>query len=970
MISLISIDISAQDFLKTSEKQKHWVDSVYNSMNIDEKIAQLFMLAAYSNRDSLHTNKILNLIKKYKIGGLIFFQGTPVKQAKLTNLYQSKSKTPLMISIDAEWGLRMRLDSTIKYPFQMSLGAIRNDSLIYKMGADIANQLKRLGVHVNLAPVVDINNNPRNPVINYRSFGEDKYNVSKKSYFYMKGMQDNNILTSAKHFPGHGDTDFDSHYTLPVIKHSKLRIDTLELFPYYELINKGLSGVMIAHLEIPSLDTTKNLASTLSKPIVTGLLKKKLGFKGLIFTDALNMKAVTKFYKPGDLDLKALIAGNDILLFSQNIESAIKKIKNAINNKLISEHTIKEKCKKILAAKYWLKLNRLKKIDTKNLVKDLNKPTYQLTNRKLVEASITLLRNKNNIIPLQKLDTLKIASLSIGGVKNNIFQQTLNKYTKIDSYHLLKTNSETEIENLYKKLQKYNLIIISLHDLTMSSRKSFGITKQMPEIVNNILKNKKVILSVFGNAYALNEIKGIENCNGLLLTYQENKNTKDIAAQIIFGGIAAKAKLPVKVNNFFRLNDGIETKNFMRFKYTIPEELKMNSFFVEKRIDSIANAGIIKKAFPGCQILAAKDGKIFFHKTYGYHTYDSLITVKKTDIYDFASVTKITAPLTALMRLYDEKKLLLDTTFASYWTDFKKSNKKDITVREVLAHQSQLKAWIPYWKSTVKKNGKFKWRTFKKDSSKSYPLKVINGLYLHRKYYKKIYKAIKKSELLKEKKYKYSGLSFYLYPQIISNLTGIDYENYLKNVFYKPLGAYTLTFNAYKYFDKKHVIPTEFDTFFRKKQIHAYVHDEGAAMMGGISGNAGLFGKTEDLAKLMQMFLNFGFYGNQRFISETTLKEFTKCQYPKNENRRGLGFDKPLLKNKKYGSVSINTSMNSFGHSGYTGTFVWADPKNKLLFIFMSNRVYPTRNNPKIYRLNIRPSIHQVFYDALKKGIK
>ncbi len=952
------------------QEETPWADSVFKTLSPDERIAQLLHVAAYSNRDKAHIEDLANLIKKYKIGGLIFFQGGPVRQADMTNYFQSISKVPLFISIDAEWGLGMRLDSTLKFPYQMSLGAIKNDSLIFEMGREIARQCKRMGIQINFAPVADINNNPKNPVINYRSFGENKYKVTRKSLMYMKGMQAEHVLANAKHFPGHGDTDFDSHKSLPIINHSKTRLDTLELYPFKELINQGIASIMVAHLNIPALDSTPNLASTLSKPIVTGLLKEQLGFQGIIFTDALNMKGVSKFYEPGQVDVKALLAGNDALLFSEDVEKAISEIKKAIKKGLISQKEVDARCYKQLKAKEWAGLNHWQAIDTKNLIADLNNNKAKALNRKLTEASLTLLRNENNIVPLMNLEKTKIAAVSIGTGNKDVFQNRLASYTQLDNYYINKKASIEEFNKLKEQLKSYDLVICSLQDLSKFPRNKFGVTEQSIDFVNYLSENQKTIVVLFTNAYALAEFNKIDKAKALIVAYQESENTLDLSAQLIFGGIGAKGTLPVSVNKYFKEGFGLISKGGIRFNYVLPEEMGMNSEFIEHRIDSIANAAIAKGAFPGVQVLAAKDGKVFFHKTYGFYTYDSIHPVRKDNLYDFASVTKITGALPALMKLHDEGKFDLDVPFATYWPDFKKSNKKDMTVREVLAHQSGLQAWIPYWKTCKKKNGKWKRHTFKPDSSKNYPVKITDNLYLWKNYKKTIYKQIKKSPM-GEKKYKYSGLSFYLYPQIIKNITGVDFEKYVKQNFYHPLGAYTLTFNPLRFFPKEQIIPTEKDTFFRHIQIHGTVHDEGAIMMGGVSSNAGLFGKTEDLAKLVQMYLNMGTYGGKRYISDSTLHEFTRIQYPDNGNHRGLGFDKPQLAGKEeLNSCAPDASPQSFGHSGYTGTYVWADPANGLLFVFMSNRVYPTRNNRKIYTLKVRPLMHQVFYDALKKAKK
>jgi beta-N-acetylhexosaminidase len=947
-----------------------WVDSVFNTLTPDERIAQLIMVAAYSNKGIEHEVWITDLIRNYKIGGLIFFQDDPLKQAELTNFYQSQSEVPLLISMDGEWGLGMRLRGVIDFPYQMSLGAIRDDSLLYLTGAEIAAQYKRMGVHINLAPVVDINNNPENPVINFRSFGENRYNVTTKATMYMQGLQDNGILATAKHFPGHGDTDTDSHLFLPVISHSRNRLDSIELYPYRELIKKGLGAIMVAHLSIPALDSTKNLASTLSFPIVTNLLKKELDFKGLTITDAMNMKAVTGYYPPGVVDAMALVAGNDILLFTQDVPAAIEEVKKAINNGEFTREDVNKRCRKVLACKYWAGLANRTEIDTFNLLNDLNSLSSRLLNRKLTEASLTVLSNNKNFIPLKKLDTLKIASLSIYSSGITPFQDMLENYTKVKHFSWLDETSADKEKNMFDQLKEFNLIITAIVNLDQRPGKNFGISEKMRDFIRRLIENHKTIIVVFGNPYSLDKFDGIENSPGLMVTYQESRLIQEIAAQLIFGGTGASGKLPVSINEFFRSGDGIETQGGMRFNYTLPEATGMDSEVLDKNIDSIALIGIRERAFPGCQVLAARKGAVIFHKCYGYHTYKNLIPVKKTDIYDFASVTKIMGPLPALMKLYDTGNFNLDVRFSNYWPDFKRSNKSKIAVRDVLAHQARLIPWIAYWENTVKKNGKFKWFTFKRDSSLKYPVRVSKNLFIHKNYKGKIYRAIRKSPLREKNDYSYSGLSFYLYPEIIKNLTGENYENYLKQNFYQPLGAFTLTYNPYKYYPGNRIIPTENDNFFRMEQIHGDVHDEGAAMMGGVSGNAGLFGTAIDLAKLMQMYLNMGVYGGERYISEKTLKEFTRYQFPDNENRRGLGFDKPLLENSELGPEeaypAVSASKQSFGHSGYTGIFTWVDPEKNLLYIFLSNRVYPTRENQKIFDLNIRTSILQVLYDAIE----
>ena len=939
-----------------------WADSVFKTLTPEDRIAQLFMVAAYSNKDKAHVKEIKKLVDQYKIGGLIFFQGGPIRQAKLTNTYQSLAKVPLFIAIDAEWGLAMRLDSTTKFPRQMTLGAIQNDTLIYEMGAEIARQCKRLGMQINFAPVVDINNNPLNPVISNRSFGENKYNVARKAAMYMKGMQDNGVLANAKHFPGHGDTDSDSHKTLPTVKSSRDRLDTLELYPFKQLISQGLGSMMVAHLFVPSLDTTLNRASTLSKKVVTELLKDSLGFKGLVFTDALNMKGVSKFYKPGEVDVKALIAGNDVLLFPEDVPTAITEIKAAILRGDISQEEIDKRCMKILLAKQWTGLNHYQTIKIKNLYTDLNTPKAELINRKLTEASLTLLKNKNNIIPIQNLDTMRIASLSLGYKDLNLFQQTLSNYAPVKHFGIDKDAKPGVVDTILNALKKYNLVIVHLNNTNNKPDKNFGLTTQEMSIIKNLIKQSKVIVNVAANPYILEKMDSLQLADGVIMSYEDNDYSESYSAQLIFGGIAATGKLPITPSPYFTAGMGIKTQA-IRFKYTIPEELGINSKALSA-IDSLALKGIKEKLYPGCQVFVAKNGKVIYQKSFGYHTYEKTIKVKNDDLYDLASITKIAATTASLMKLMDEKKLNLDETLGFYLPQLEGSNKQNIKLREMLTHQAGLKDWIPFWMKTMEK-GEYKPGIYNKIRNDDYPMRVADNLYINKNYEDSIYKQIIESPVKESGKYLYSDLGYYFLKKIIEKQSFIPEERYVIKYFYAPLGLPTMGFKPRDRFDLDRIIPTELDTKFRKQLLHGDVHDQGAAMLGGVGGHAGLFSDANDLAVMMQLFMNKGGYGGKRYIDSTTLSECTKCQYC-TENRRAIGFDKPETNPNKESPVCHCVSYLSFGHSGFTGTLAWADPENQLVYIFLSNRVNPDATENKLSKSGLRNKIQEIIYEAVK----
>ncbi len=969
-ISFVIITASTSAQMKTPDFLKYrksaWVDSVINTLSPDERIGQLIMVAAYSNRGDEHRQEIMKVIRDHKVGGVIFFQGGPGREARLINEFQSASKVPLIMAMDAEWGLGMRLDSTISYPFQMTLGAIQDNNLIYQMGVEIARQLIRAGIHINFAPVADVNNNPDNPVINFRSFGEDKIKVSEKSTAYMKGLQDQNILATVKHFPGHGDTSTDSHFALPQINHSRQHLDSTELHPFRELIKAGVGGIMVAHLNIPSLDSS-GTASTLSRPIITDLLKNEFGFQGLVVTDAMNMRGVTFGNPPGIVDRKAILAGNDLLEFTEDVDRAIKEIRSAIRGGLISQQEIDDRCRKVLALKEWAGLRHFQPTAVRNIAEELNSPSAKLLSRKLTEASLTVIRNERYLIPVRSLDTLRIASVSIGLKGVSAFQTTLGFYTQIKNFTLPKDADKLQIDSVKVRLQDYNLIIAGVHDDGIRPLNRIDFSGEMQMFISELAKMKNTIMTVFKNPYVLNDLKDIELAACLIATYEDNVNAEELAAQLIFGGISASGRLPVTIGNKFAAGEGIAIQGGIRFGYTIPEEVGMDSHILFGRIDSIVHQALDVKAIPGCQVLVAKDRKVVMNKAYGVHDYSDTVKVSNTDLYDLASLTKISTSLAALMKLYDEGKFRLDATLANYLPKFRRSNKAEITMRDILTHQGRLMPFIPFWQNTLRRNGSYKWATVKKDSSQRFPIRLTDQMFLHRKYPEKMVKGIRKSPLRPEKKYVYSDFFFMLAPRVVQNIIHEEFSGYLQKNFYGPLGAPTITYNPLNRYPAKVVVPTEHDYFFRRGPVHGTVHDENAAMMRGVSGHAGLFANANDLAKLMQMYLDGGTYGGKRFIKETTLKEFSRTQFPENGNRRALGFDKPSLQYQGVNDVTAEgAGPNTFGHTGFTGTFAWMDPDTGLLYIFLSNRVNPTRANTRWPKLNTRTQIQQVLYDAMK----
>lgn len=947
-----------------SDSDSIWVDSVLNSLTLEQKIGQLFMVAAYSNKENNHRSEIEQLIMDYHIGGLMFMQGGPIRQVRLTNHYQSLSHLPLMIAQDAEWGVSMRIDSTLRFPWQMTLGALEDDTLIYEMGKEVARECKRLGVHINFAPVVDVNSNPHNPIINNRSFGESSQRVAHKSLMYMKGLQDAGILACAKHFPGHGDTDADSHKTLPTLLHDKQRLDSVELMPFNHLINNGLGSIMVAHLHIPSLDKTDSLAATLSKKVVGGLLKNKLSFNGLIFTDALNMKGVSQFYEPGDVDLMALLAGNDVLLFSQDVPKAVEKIKKAIDNKKITEEDISNRCRKILMAKYWFGLHNYTPIKEENIYNDLNSEQSQYLISKQFEKAITLLQNNNQLLPLKSLDTLNIAIVCVGENSTH-FEQTISKYAPNKVFYISEKNTEEERTQLLNKLLPYNLVIASIHKSNEHAWKSYHIDKETDIFLQTLALQSKLILSVFANPYSLSDLLMTYSFDGLVLGYQNSPHAQRAAAQLIFGGIGSNAKIPVS-NTHFNEGDGM-TSSPMRLKYSHPLELGIDPKTLLK-VDSIVNDAIEQEAIPGCQLLAIKDGMVFYDKSFGFHTYKKKTKVKETDLYDLASLTKIIATVPMLMRMVDNQQLDLDDPLSNFLSLADTSSKKDLSLRQILAHQSGLTSWIPFYLQTIDENNQLRDTLYSTIKTDKHFIQVANDLFLHYEYPDSILQYILNSPL-KEQTYRYSDLGFYLFKQMIEDSLSKAIDELVSTHFYSPLGMSTMGYLPLERFDSIRIVPTEFDYYFRSQLLQGYVHDMGAAMLGGVGGHAGLFSNANDLGIFMQMYLQNGNYGGERYFDERTVEEFTACQYCEDQNRRGAGFDKAALKGQEGGpACDCGPSNAAFGHSGFTGTLVWADPEEQFAYVFLSNRIHPTSDNKTLLELNVRTHIMEVFYEAIRNA--
>lgn len=934
-----------------------WVDGHYDAMTLEQKLGQLFMVLVTSDADAASVANTKTLIASEEIGGLIFSTGGPIRQARLTNQYQAIARIPLLIGMDAEWGLAMRLDSTYAFPWNMTLGAIRDSAIIEDVGYRIGMQAKRLGVQINFAPDIDVNSNPGNPIIGNRSFGEDPVNVASKGAAMIRGMQKAGILTCGKHFPGHGDTAVDSHKALPLIEAGKERLDSVELYPYKRLIRQGLSSVMVAHLSVPALEADLNRPSSLSGAVINDLLKNELGFEGLVFTDALNMNGVTNFTGEGETELEAFLAGNDMLLMPKDLHKAKERLLLAYQQGVITETRLAASVKKVLMAKYKAGLNNFSPIDPKGLYADLNSREDSLLYENAMENALTVVKNNVDLLGIKKLENKKIAYVKLGDAESDPFLDMLNNYANVTQVNA------SELATMKMKLADFNLVIIGFHKDNSNPWKPYKLSDKEQLWLHEIAaeRSSNVIFTVFAKPYALLDISSYDDVDAVVVAYQNSVVAQEKAAQLIFGAIPAKGVLPVSAHYEFPVNTSIITPPLMRLGYGIPESVGMRSASLAE-VDQLVRNGIDSLMYPGAQVLVARKGKVIYNKSFGRPTYDAEQQVTNDNLYDLASLTKILATLPALMKLEEEGRLRLNATFEELLPEFADTDLKDVTVLKALSHYGRLPAWIAFYLDTLDKDRHPSEKLYRDHPAEGFSIEVTDKLYLEDAYRDSIYARIERQSL-KSNRYRYSDIAYYVMKKYLEETYKLGLDEVVDQFLYKRLGAINTTYNPLEKFPVSRIVPTEVDNYFRYQVIQGYVHDMGAAMQGGVGGHAGLFSNANDVAKIMQMYLQGGYYGGERFLEERTIEKFNKCYFCDKQVRRGVGFDKPQFDEK--GPTCGCVSRKSFGHSGFTGTYTWADPEEEIVYVFLSNRTYPSATNTLLVRSALRTRIQQAIYDSI-----
>ncbi len=962
---------------------RQWVDSVCARLSLQEKVGQLLVATFPARENKENRKQIKELVKKYKIGGLLFAEGTPEEQAILTNLAQKNSKVPLMVTFDGEWGLSMRLKGTPDYPRNAALGCITDNGLLEAYGREVARQFQTLGVKVNFAPVADANTNPLNPVIHMRSFGEDPGRVAGKVVAYCRGLESGGVLSVTKHFPGHGDTDSDSHKALPVLRHDRARIDSVELLPFKAAIQAGMGGVMVGHLQVPVLEPDEKLPSSLSHKVVTGLLKEELGFGGLIFTDALDMKGVSGINRPV---VKAFKAGNDMLLVQYDTRGAAEELLEALHDGTLTREEIDARCRRVLACKYYLGLRgKQPALQVSGMSHRIYTEEAGQLAAKLRRAAVTVLNNYFNVLPLSA-ENGGIAVLSMGEDKNDSAFAAVMAAQGATLYRLPWRAGEEARAELKEQLSSFRRVVVSIAGVEYigDDDVAFLAGLDLPA---------PLIYACFTSYRTLMLLEpALAKASAVVLAHSDEADLQQHVGDVLLGKAEANGRLSMRIGRLFPAGVGCDIRPGMEAT-AVPDDYGMKSYVLQ-RIDGIARKGVEAGAYPGCRILVLKDGHTVYDKGFGVHSPEDTTSVRATDLFDLSSLTKTTATLLAVMKLYDEGKLKLDDKVSQYLPSLRRTNKRNITIRELLLHESGLPPYIRFYLDAIDPESvhgpysqkwedrwhrtrvgefsyycsdfKFKKGTVSGKESDVYALPIADGMWMNRNFKDAILRKIASCEL-DAKRYVYSDLGFIWLQQVVEGITHLPMDLYLAKEFYAPMGLRRTLFRPLEEFTKAEIMPTAFNDFLRRQDLCGYVHDEAAACMGGVAGHAGLFSTAAEVAKIYLMLLNGGVLDGKRYLSEETCRLFTTGKSL--TSRRGLGFDRPDVDIVKRSPCAPSAPESVYGHTGFTGTCVWTDPESKTVYVFLSNRLCPNVWNTKLGDMHIQKDIQELIFESMKTGL-
>lgn len=961
-----------------------WADSIISQLTLEEKIGQLCIYTLGLDESKSNLNLLETVIQKYKVGGLLFSGGNVQVQARLTNRAQAMSRVPLLITFDGEWGLSMRLKNTPDFPRNGILGCITDDRLLYDYGQEIARQCRELGIQINFAPVADVNINPKNPVIGNRSFGELPENVARKTVAYAQGLESGGILSVAKHFPGHGDTESDSHHTLPVLKISRERLNQVELLPFRRYIESGLSGIMVGHLSVPALDSLSGRPASLSPCIVTDLLKNEMRFQGLIFTDALAMKGVAG---SSSVCLDALKAGNDLLLVPRSLRHEIPAVVKAVQKGELPESEINRRCHKVLMYKYLSGLSKPPRIQTEGLTKRLNDPVSEQLIRRLYQAAVTVIENHDQDLPWHDTADSRIALVEIGNPAplTPLAQSLTQQKAQVSRFTVEPHSNRNHSRALCDSLATYDKIIIAINTSKLTPYRTF---------LHNMTADSRLAQAIF---IFFTSYKTLATCPGMprqrgavLLAHTSGYDIPERIGQILTGQQTADGRLAFRIGNYYPAGSGVRIAPPEKPKttYTFTPQFNYSDYLrLTERIDSIASLGVRQGAYPGCQIAIWYQGQPLYEQCYGTLDGNASHPVCPNTLYDLASLTKTSATLLAIMKLYDTGTIRLSDRLSQHLKWLENTDKQHITIRDVLFHQSGLSPGLSIYPVVIdpdsydgklfsnKVTSKHKTQLGNRlwgnsqfsflPSVSSVPndscqLPICNNLWASPSLRTNIRQQIIE-QAVRPRSYRYSDTGFILLQFLVEELTGQPLNQFVDSCFYRPMHLNHTGYQPLNWIPADSIAPSAFDHFLRKSELRGFVHDETAAFMGGVAGHAGLFSNATEQAMLYQMLLNGGVWQGKRYLSEQACRKFTTTV--SGQSRRGLGFDRPDPDPEK-SPCAPSVPLSVYGHTGFTGTCVWSDPDKKLILVFLSNRTYPDARNRTLLKLNIRSNLQQILYES------
>ncbi len=930
----LSVSVSQNELWPGTED---WAREQLSQLTLEQKVSQLFAARAfsyYTSEDDEEYQELVDLVERFELGGITFFQGEPLEQATLANELQQRASLPLLISQDMEWGAGMRIEHTTTFPRTMALGATRDPELAYMAGYVTAIEARAMGTHQVFAPVADVNNNPFNPIINVRSFSEDPALISQLATAFTRGVQDGGALSTAKHFPGHGDTETDSHAALPILPFGMDRLEALELIPFQRLVDEGVMSVMTGHLALPQIEPDSTVPASLSRRITTDILRNDLGFEGLIVTDALEMAGVTANFSTGDIAVRAVKAGADMLLLSEDPYAAREAILRALADGDISERRIDDSVMRILRAKAWAGLDENRLVDLNDVRRRVATNEHRAVGETIARRSLTLLRNDRQLLPLTDQARILVVTLSdgddpsVGDYFMSQMRQNLSNVT-VDNFLLDDRSHQEEYDTVLESAASYDAVIVPAFVYVRSWSGRINLAEKNHEFLNRLVgRGPPVALISFGNPYI---VMDLEQPATYVAAYSASESSQRAVAEAIVGRSGFEGRLPITIPDVFAYGDGIPVPQ-MTIRDGLPAEVGMDGSRL-RRVDSLVNASILDEAFPGAAVAIGRNGVLPKLNAYGYYTYNNRVPVTTGSQFDLASLTKVIATTTAAMKLYEDDQLDLNARVVDYLPQFGEGGKSDIRIRQLLTHSAGLIPYRAYHRLGI--------------TTREALIDTIMAEKLR-------YEPDTESQ--------YSDLGLITLALVVEEITGRPFDVWMNDNVFEPLGMVDTGYRGH--ISDTSIVPTELDESFRRRLIQGEVHDETAWILGGVSGNAGIFSTVEDLSKFAFMLVNDGFINGSQFLEPETIRTFTTAQNPE-LHTRALGWDTIEInpEEDEYSSAGQHFGPNSFGHTGFTGTSLWVDPDQDLFVILLTNRVYPTRDNSKI--VQVRPQLADFAQEAI-----